>query len=83
MAMPFRGPAHTGTFPSVVPTTLEERKEHEQVYKSIARHLALSISPGMVTEVPIPDTARAGRARGIQMHHGILLAVGMRSSGVE
>ena len=37
----------------------------------------------MGTEVPIPDTARAGRARGIQMHHGILPAVGMRSSRVE
>ena len=55
----------TDIFRSVVPTTLNERKKYEQVCKSIARYMALSISFGVGSEVQISDTPRAGRARGL------------------
>ena len=62
------------------PQHLKKGTKHEQVCKSIARHLALSTSPGMGTEIPLPDTVRASKARCLQMHHGVLPAAGMRGS---
>ena len=60
-----------------------ERKKHEQVCKIIARYMALSIPPGMGAEIPVPNNARAGRERSVQVCNGVLPAIWLRSNGTE
>lgn len=45
--------------------------------------MALSIPPGVGTEVSVPDAAGTDRQGGAEMHDGILSAVGMRDRGDE
>jgi hypothetical protein len=59
------------------PHNVEKGSEHEQVSKSIACAVALSISLGMGSEIPIPCSERSGREGGIQVCDGVLPATGM------
>ena len=65
------------------PQHLQKGKKHEQVCKSIARDLALSISRSLGPEIPVSDTSWAGREGSVQMHYGVLPTVGMRGYGIE
>jgi hypothetical protein len=49
------------------PRNVEKGNEHELVSKSIACAVALSISLGMGSEIPIPCSERGGREGGIQV----------------
>ena len=65
------------------PHNTEKGNEHEQICKSIACYMALSIPPGLGTEVSVSDAAGADRQGSAEMCHGILSAVGVRDSGDE
>src|SRR5690349_4213077 len=58
-------------------------EEHEQVRKSIACYLALSIPRGMGTEVPVPDVAGADWSGSAKMRDDVLSATRMRDRGNE
>ena len=65
------------------PHNTEKGNEHEQICKSIACYMALSIPPGLGAEVSVSDAAGADRQGSAEMCHGILSAVGVRDSGDE
>mgnify|MGYP007034243777 CR=1 FL=1 len=59
------------------PHNVEKGSEHEQVSKSIARAVALSISLGMGSEISILCFERSGRKGGVQVCDSVLSATGM------
>jgi len=65
------------------PHNAEKGNEHEQVQKSIACYMALSISPGMGAEIPVPDAARSDRQRGAKVCDDVLSAAWLRDRGDE
>ena len=65
------------------PHNAEKGNEHEQIYKSIACYLALSIPPGMGAEIPLSDVARSDRQGGAKVRDDVLPAARMRDRGDE
>ena len=65
------------------PHNAEKGNEHEQVQKSIACHMALSIPLGLGTEVPLSHVAGSDRQRGSKVHDDVLSATRMRDCGDE
>lgn len=59
------------------PHNTEKGNEHEQICKSIACYMALSIPPGLGAQVSVSDATRADRQGGAEMCNGVLSAVGM------
>ena len=65
------------------PHNVKKGTKHEQVQESIACDLALSIPPGVGSEISVPGIAGADRAGGVQVRDGVLSAVGLRGGGTE
>ena len=65
------------------PHNAEKGNEHEQVRKSIACYMALSIPPGMGAEVPLPDVARSDREGGTKVRDDVFPAAWVPDRGNE
>jgi hypothetical protein len=59
------------------PHNVKKGNEHEQIQKSIACNLALSIPRRMGTEVPVQSASRGDRKGGLSVRDDVLPAVGM------